>query len=142
VFIWEVQGATEGIYGFPAIDGPRGGVKVATEQYDATTTPDAAPREITSQEIGALHASVVAPHFPALSARCLKIATCLYTVTPDAGFVIDTHPASERVILASPCSGHGFKHSAALGEVLADLAQQGRSPFDISAFRLSRFIKG
>ncbi len=137
VFIWELQDLGQGIYGFPAIDG--GGVKVATEQYDATTTPDALPREITPEEIAAAHATYVAPHFPQLPPTCVKIATCLYTVTPDAGFVIDTHPASDRVVIASPCSGHGFKHSAALGEILADLAQTGKADFDISAFRLSRF---
>jgi len=139
VFIWQLTGFAQGLYGFPAIGGPRGGVKVATEQYDATTTPDAAPRELTDREVDAMHATFVAPHFPALSNRCVKHSTCLYTVTPDAGFVIDTHPQSERVIVASPCSGHGFKHSAAVGEILADLAQSGRTVFDLSPFRLDRF---
>ncbi|HEY1710207.1 MAG TPA: N-methyl-L-tryptophan oxidase [Rhizomicrobium sp.] len=138
VFIWELQGLDQGLYGFPAIDGPRGGVKVATEQYVATTTPDAAARDISAQEIAAMHATYIAPHFPRLSPRAVKVATCLYTVTPDAGFVVDTHPDSQRVIVASPCSGHGFKHSAALGEVLADLVETGQARADISAFRLSR----
>jgi len=142
VFIWDVQALGQGVYGFPAIDGPNGGVKIATESYAATTTPDAAAREISPQEIAAMFETYVAPHFPSLSGRCVKHATCLYTVTPDAGFVIDTHPDNERVIIASPCSGHGFKHSAALGEVLADLAQTGRTAADISAFRLSRFSRG
>jgi sarcosine oxidase len=139
VFIWELQGLDQGLYGFPAIDGPRGGVKVATEEYAATTTPDAAARDITEQEIAAIHATYVAPHFPQLSPRAVKVATCLYTVTPDAGFVIDTHPASERVIVASPCSGHGFKHSAALGEVLAAMAANEAPRIDLTPFRLARF---
>lgn len=139
IFIWELQELGQGIYGFPAIDGPSGGMKVATEQYAATTTPDAVARDISEQEIAAMFETYVAPHFPALSPKCVRTMTCLYTVTPDAGFVIDTHPESERVIIASPCSGHGFKHSAALGEVLADLVTQGHSGFDLSAFRLSRF---
>jgi sarcosine oxidase len=46
----------------------------------------------------------------------------MYTVTPDAGFVIDTHPSYPNIILASPYLGHGFKHSAAIGETLAELA--------------------
>jgi sarcosine oxidase len=139
IFIWELQGLGQGLYGFPAIDGPRGGVKVATEEYAATTTPDAAAREISPEEISAIYETYVAPHFPSLSPKCVKVTTCLYTVTPDAGFVIDTHPDSERVIIASPCSGHGFKHSPAIGEILADLAQKGRTSFDISPFCLSRF---
>jgi sarcosine oxidase len=141
VFIWQLTGFAQGLYGFPAIDGAAGGVKVATEQYDATTTPDAAPRQLIAQEVEAMHATFVAPHFPALSNRCLRHTTCLYTVTPDAGFVLDTHPESERVIVASPCSGHGFKHSAALGEVLADLVQTGKTQLDLSPFRLSRFAE-
>lgn len=139
IFIWELQELGQGIYGFPAIDGQSGGVKVATEQYAATTTPDAVARDISEQEITAMFETYVAPHFPALSPKCVRTMTCLYTVTPDAGFVIDTHPESERVIIASPCSGHGFKHSAALGEVLADLVVRGHTDFDLSAFRLSRF---
>ena len=62
----------------------------------------------------------------------------MYTVTADEHFVIDCHPESERVVIASPCSGHGFKHSAAVGETLAQLALDGASDIDISAFALAR----
>jgi len=55
--------------------------------------------------------------------------------------VIDTHPESDRVIIASPCSGHGFKHSAAIGEALAELAIDGKSRFDLSPFRFNRFTE-
>ncbi|MBI4409772.1 MAG: N-methyl-L-tryptophan oxidase, partial [Gemmatimonadetes bacterium] len=44
------------------------------------------------------------------------------------------------VILASPCSGHGFKFASVIGEVLADLATFGRSSFDLTPFRLARFV--
>ena len=47
---------------------------------------------------------------------------------------------SDRVILASPCSGHGFKHSAAIGEAIAQLALDGRSRFDLSAFTMRRLL--
>jgi sarcosine oxidase len=60
-------------------------------------------------------------------------------VTPDAGFILDRLPHSDRVTVASCCSGHGFKHSAALGEVLADMAQGLEPAFDIAPFRLARF---
>jgi len=65
----------------------------------------------------------------------------LYTVTPDSQFIIDTHPEYSSIIIASPCSGHGFKHSAAIGEALAELATEGKSRLDLSAFSLSRFNK-
>lgn len=141
VFIWELRDSREGIYGFPAIDGPRGGIKIAAEHYGTTTTPQSVRREVTSDEIADMHANYVAPYFPHLSCRCVRTATCLYTVTPDAGFVIDRHPDSERVILASPCSGHGFKHSAALGEALAELTLAGKSQLDLGPFALSRFAR-
>ena len=70
--------------------------------------------------------------------KCIKSMACMYTVTPDHKFVIDFHPDHNNVIIASPCSGHGFKHSAAIGEVLAQLATTGKSFIDISRFSLQR----
>ena len=78
------------------------------------------------------------PRLNGLLDNLVGAEVCLYTVTPDEHFVIDFHPKSERVVIASPCSGHGFKHSAAIGETLAQLALDGESEFDISAFRLAR----
>ncbi len=137
VFIWEPRHAAQGIYGIPATDGA--GLKIATEQYAAETTPDDVAREVSSEEIVAMFAEHVAPNFTGVTPNCLRATTCLYTVTPDAGFVIDAWPGSERVILASPCSGHGFKHSPAIGEILADMAQGRESPFNRAPFRLARF---
>jgi len=139
IFIWELQGTSQGIYGFPAIDGARGGVKIATEQYDAETNPATAERAVSPEEIASMYARYVAPNFSGLGASCVKSAVCLYTVTPDFGFVIDWLPGSERVLIASPCSGHGFKHSAAIGEALAQLLMENRSSLELSAFRFDRF---
>lgn len=138
IFIWELQQSRQGIYGFPAIDGPQGGVKIASEQYGSEVTPDDTARDVSPTEITAMYETYVAPNLPGLSSRCVKTAACLYTVTPDFQFVIDRHPAMRRVIVASPCSGHGFKHSAAIGEALAALATGGESPFDLSAFGFAR----
>jgi sarcosine oxidase len=137
IFIWEPRHAAQGIYGFPSIDGA--GFKIATEQYHTETTPDDVEREISQAEIAAMFAEHIAPNFAYVTPNCLRAMPCLYTVTPDAGFVVDTWPGSERVILASPCSGHGFKHSPAIGEILADMAQGRESPFDLAPFRLARF---
>ena len=137
VFIWELAGWPQGIYGFPVIDGS--GLKVATEQYAETTTPDTVARTVSPEEIARVHARTVAPNIKGLSARATKTAVCLYTVTPDAGFIIDRWPQSDRVILASCCSGHGFKHSPAIGEMLADMAQNRVPAFDPAPFRLARF---
>lgn len=140
VWIWEYgTQADDFMYGFPAIDGQEGGVKLASEQYTLSTHPDRVSREVTGQEIQATYQRYVQPHLNGLSNRCVKTAACLYTVTPDHKFVIDRHPLYPQVIVASPCSGHGFKHSAAVGEVLAELAVEGKSKIDISEFSFSRF---
>lgn len=139
VYIWELQGPDQAIYGFPAIGGPTGGIKVATQQYEQATTPDTVERDVSPAEISAMH-RLIAPFFAGLGDQCIKAVTCLYTQTPDSGFVICPHPDSDRVIIASPCSGHGFKHSAAIGELLADISTGTASRIDLSPFCLSRFL--
>lgn len=138
-FIWELPDAKQGIYGFPAIDGAAGGVKVASESFVNTTDPHNVAREVSPEEIAETYDRYIAPFFPDLSPVCVKAAVCLYTVTPDSGFIIDRHPGSERVMVASPCSGHGFKHSAAIGEALADWATESASRHDLSPFGFARF---
>jgi sarcosine oxidase len=136
VFIWELQNSTQGIYGFPALDGEHG-IKIASEQFASATTPDRVNRDVAPEEIAALY-QLAGPHISGLRPDCLKAKACLYTVAPDFGFVIDRHPKFERVIIASPCSGHGFKHSPAIGEALADLALGQPPRFDLSPFGLTR----
>jgi sarcosine oxidase len=139
VFIWEPAGVPDGIYGFPAIDGAGGGVKVAPAGYgERMATADAPRRPVTDEEIAETYQTLVAPCFPGLSPTCLRAATCLYTVTADSGFVIDRHPEHPRIVLVSPCSGHGFKHSAAIGEAVAEWVTEGRSRLDLGPFALAR----
>jgi sarcosine oxidase len=142
IWIWEFGTMVEDLmYGFPAIDGVQGGVKIAFEQYKTATTPDTVSRKVSKQEIEEVYKRNVQRHFVGLSESCVKAVTCLYTVTPDHSFVIDRHPEFPQVIVASPCSGHGFKHSAAIGEVLAQLVTEGRSAIDVSAFSFKRFVE-
>lgn len=137
VHMWSFgAGATDFFYGFPAIDGPDGGIKVATEQFAHTTTADAVEREVPVAEARAMHEHCLRGRHGAVSDRVLRSATCLYTVTPDSQFRIDDHPELPGVLLVSPCSGHGFKHSAAIGEAIAERIVQGRSTIDLSPFRL------
>jgi len=138
IFIWELPDGHGGIYGFPAVDGPKGGFKIATEHYEATTTPEDVERGVSRDEISHMYRENVGPFFPGAGSRCIRTAVCLYTTTRDFGFVVDRHPDFRRVIVASPCSGHGFKHSAALGEAIADLALGASSPFDLGAFGFAR----
>jgi sarcosine oxidase len=132
-FVWQVP-AEQIIYGFPALGGPEDGVKISTEQYDVAVNPDDMLREVTKVERAALYEEYVAPYFPGLGRECVRSDVCLYTSVPDSRFVIDRHPAHSRVIVASPCSGHGFKHSAAIGEAVAQMAL-GEPHIDLSGFR-------
>jgi sarcosine oxidase len=138
IYIWEIQGRPQAIYGFPAIDGVNGGIKVATPQYETETTPEAVDRTVSDAETRAMY-DYIAPYLPGFSQDCVKAVVCLYTVTPDAEFIIDAHPEMPRVIIASPCSGHGFKHSAAIGEALSEIVIDGKSRLDLSPFKFNRF---
>lgn len=128
---------------FTAFPAPRDGtqaLKVVTEQYHTSTHPDQLDREVHPAEREYMFYELIAPRLKGVRENVIHEEVCMYTVTPDEHFVIDHHPESRRVIIASPCSGHGFKHSAAVGETLAQLALEGRAEFDISAFALSRLI--
>jgi hypothetical protein len=67
------------------------------------------------------------------------MATCMFTNTPDRHFILDLHPEFKNVVIASPCSGHGFKFASVVGEITADLAERGQTRHDIALFRLARF---
>ncbi len=137
VFIWEPAGLPEAIYGFPAIDGAAGGVKMASAAYGERADPDQVRRAVGDEEIATMY-RLVERCFVGISPRCVRAATCLYTVTPDAGFVIDRHPHHPQIVLVSPCSGHGFKHSAAIGEAVAEWVTEGKSRLDLTPFALGR----
>ncbi len=66
-------------------------------------------------------------------------ATCMYTMSPDRHFVIDTVPGAEALVFAAGFSGHGYKFAPVIGELLADLALQGSSSIEASFLRLDRF---
>lgn len=137
VFIRVPDDGSEMFYGFPAIDGDGGGVKIAGEQFDRTIAPDEMQTGVSEDEEKAMHA-LASPHLR-ITGRCVRSVACKYTVTPDFGFVIDRCPGNERVCFASACSGHGFKHSAAVGEALAEMALGEGTRYDLSRFRLTRF---
>jgi sarcosine oxidase len=141
VFIWEFGSHHDDfVYGFPAIDGPQGGIKVATEQRQVETTAETASRVVTQSEVDVMHRRYISKRLPGLTNKCLNAVTCLYTSLPDSGFFIDFHPKYSNVLVVSPCSGHGFKHSAAIGEAVAELIVHGTSALDLSAFRITRFV--
>lgn len=74
---------------------------------------------------------------PGLTGEVTEVVTCRYTMTPDEDFIIDTHPQHAHIVIASPCSGHGFKFGSVIGRILADLALHGATTHDVSRFRLA-----
>ena len=103
----------------------------------STPTPTS---ERCSADDEALIRAAVADHIPAANGRLIAAKTCLYTMTPDGDFLIDRLPGAPHVIVASPCSGHGFKFAPVIGEILADLATAGATAHDITRFSIRRFL--
>jgi sarcosine oxidase len=127
-------------YGFPRL--ARGVKSSVMHSGELSSTPDEVRRSVDASEVEPLRAAL-RPVLPELSrARVLESTTCLFTNTSDHDFLIDFHPAYPQVLISSPCSGHGFKFSSAIGELQADLLIDGATRFDISPFRYDRYARG
>jgi sarcosine oxidase len=133
VFIFKGPGELDAYYGMPCFQGL--GVKVA-RHGGPLTDPDVEDREI-AEGYEALVRGFLRDHLPSLAAAPIDFTeTCLYTVAPDDRFLVDFLPGRDDVIVASPCSGHGFKFSCLIGSVLADLATRGQTDVGIEPWRL------
>jgi sarcosine oxidase len=120
-------------YGFP-LDA-EGWVKVARHHHrNESVDPDGYDRFVSADDERLIR-DALAAHLPAANGTLGKAQTCLYTTMPDGDFLIDRLPGSPHVIVASPCSGHGFKFAPVIGEILADLATGGQPAHDIARFR-------
>ena len=113
------------------------GMKAGIHHEGEMTEPDRVRRDPTAEDESVMR-RLVERYLPDAAGRVREARVCLYTNTPDHHFLIDFHPEHRQVIIASPCSGHGFKFASVIGEILADLATEGRSRFDLSPFALSR----
>ena len=143
VFIWQVSGnpaIRSDIYGFPLIGDAGAGLKIAHEEDGGEVDPDTVQRTVEPEEIAHVYATYVAPFFPDMGPRCIKTDVCLYTRAPGARFVIDAHPEHARILFASACSGHGFKHAPAIGEALADVLTDQPTKVDLGGVQTWRFM--
>lgn len=123
-------------YGFPQWDVP--GFKIGLYHHrEEQVDPDSFAREADETDEAVLR-EVTSRYFPQANGSTLALRTCMFTNTPDEHFIIDTLPGYPQVILASPCSGHGFKFASAIGEILADLAVTGSTRHPIDLLRLQR----
>ncbi len=139
--VWAIDYEGRGFYyGFPHTpDGSGGpGLKTGLHHPSTSTTAAAAQRDPMPADAKEIRA-VFARHLPTGEGPLIEQHTCLYTNTPDGHFIVDRHPAHERVTLACGFSGHGFKFASVMGEVLADLAVDGKTDWPIGFLGLSRF---
>jgi len=110
------------------------GVKVARHHAGEIADPDQIRRDVSDAELAAIR-ELVRQFLPDADGALRSAEVCTYTNTPDEHFWIDRHPEQPQVMIASPCSGHGFKFSSVIGEMLAELLISGQSRFDLSLFR-------
>ena len=134
VFIFKGAGALDSFYGMPDFQGAT--VKVARHGG-----PDVDP-DIDDRRIGEDYQEIVRAflrdHVPDLAdAPIVSTEVCLYTVAPDEQFQVDFLPGRRDVIVASPCSGHGFKFSCLIGGVLADLAIAGKTDLPVEHWKIA-----
>lgn len=126
-------------YGFPPIDGRRA-VKLGSHNAGPALDPRDGLDAARPEEAAAVFGAFIDGYLAGVTPRTVDAAPCFYTMTPDGHFIVDRHPDSERILVVSACSGHGFKHSPALGEAVAETLLEGRAnAVDLSAFRLARF---
>ncbi len=139
IYIWQT-GSRQIFYGFPATDGGDSGVKVALHSGGEICTPETIERDIAEADIAEIREQL-AIYIPALNGKLLHATTCMYTMTPDEHFVVSPHPHYSQVTIACGFSGHGFKFTSVLGEVLADFAIEGGTKCPIDFLSARRFTK-
>lgn len=117
-------------YGFPTFGLP--GVKIGVDVKRQITTANTRTFEVPE------HLKMAADQFMQnylpLAGPAMQRSTCLITRAPSSDFLMAAHPECSQVIVASPCSGHGFKFAPLLGEILAAKALGESHPWDLPRF--------
>jgi sarcosine oxidase len=132
--VWIMESQDGDFYGFPPDEH---GLKLARHGMGDPADPNAldrTPRPADEERVRAF----ARRHLPAADGPLRETHVCMYTRTPDGHFVIDR--ADDRVVYASACSGHGFKFASVVGEILADLALDGRTEHPIGFLSAARLL--
>lgn len=111
------------------------GLKAGIHHDGETVAPDTVHRDVSADDIARV-GTLIHQLIPDANPAPVASAVCFYTNTSNSHFIIDVHPGHPAVLIASPCSGHGFKFAAVIGEIMADLAVDGRTLVDLSLFRM------
>jgi sarcosine oxidase len=135
--VWIFETPAGVIYGFPEIDDR--GLKLAEHSGGLpVANPFDVNRDLLDIDRPPVDACVRA-HLPGLSTECLQHVVCMYTASPDGHFIIDRHPDNPRISFVTGLSGHGFKFTSVLGEIMADFALEGGTAQPVQFLGLSRF---
>lgn len=138
--VFNLAHGEERYYGFPIFGIP--GFKFGKYHHRGELIdPESWQREPDADD-EALLREVSLRYFPESAGPVMSLKSCIFTNTPDEHFILDTLPDEPRVVVASPCSGHGYKFASVMGEIIADLATSGQTAHDIALFRLDRFAAG
>lgn len=126
-------------YGFPIVEVP--GFKFGRYHHREEHMPAEAMRREVDAEDEALLRAFAARYFPDGNGPTMALRACMFTNTEDEHFVLDRHPDHPQVVIASPCSGHGYKFCSVVGEIVADLATgDGSTEHEIGFLRLGRLL--
>jgi sarcosine oxidase len=138
IYVWDVDGR-HCFYGLPATGGVGDGVKAAMHSGGEHCTAAGVDREIHDADIAEVR-DCLQRFIPSLNGELLRTTTCMYTLTPDEHFVVAVHPRHSQVCVAVGFSGHGFKFTSVMGEILADLAIDGTTRHPIAFLSPKRFM--
>jgi sarcosine oxidase len=129
----------ETFYGFPDIDGR--GLKVAEHSGGAIIAdPLTDDRGVEPEDRRRVEAFLSA-YLPGVGRPARDHCVCHYTMSPDGHFLVDRHPRHPEVAFAAGLSGHGFKFTSVLGEVLVELAIDSHTRLPIDFLSLRRLAK-
>ena len=124
-------------YGFPLVGEL---FKVAQHDFGATVDPNKGYPP-SADEVESVRAFLRRVIPAAAEAELVAVDRCMYDVSPDEDFILDTHPGGGGVVIGSGFSGHGFKFGILVGQMLAALALGAEPPVPLDRFRLSRFSR-
>jgi sarcosine oxidase len=126
------EGEGGSFFGFPALGAS--GVKVGRHAHFYEPIDPNQPNPPVNATDLAMIDGFIAHRLPPAAGQRLDAITCRYTMLPGEDFLLDLLPGDSRIVVASPCSGHGYKFASVVGEILADLAADGGTALPISPF--------
>ncbi len=134
---WDLDNGME-FYTQPNIENK--GFKVAMHHNGKFISENDLNRESNADDLSIVK-NFLEEYIPLANGKLIDSRVCVYTNTPDLDFIIDFYPNDENIIICSPCSGHGFKFTPAIGEICSELVINNAANYDLSEFSIKRLMK-